>query len=42
MDILDGGVERNEMRKPDINYESPKKGMFAMRKLLGFDEVYER
>lgn len=42
VDILDGGVERNEMRKPDINYESPKKGMFAMRKLLGFDEVYER
>ena len=41
-DILDGGAERNEMRRPDVDYESPKKGMFAMRKLLGFDEVYER
>lgn len=41
-DILGGGAERNEMRRPDVDYGSPKKGMFAMRKLLGFDEVYER
>ncbi len=41
-DLLDGTVERNEMRPPKYDMSSPKKAMFIFRDILDCPDIYER